>query len=93
MLIEVKRRQYLSVKADGISNVCRLIYFSVYLTDSMVSPSLGILLGPVTLLWAILAATTSMDPGTQTLFTMALTGGFGTVMYTVVGAAVAGLAR
>ncbi len=50
----------------------------------MVSPSLGILLGPVTLLWAILATTTSMDPGTQTLFTMALTGGFGTVMYTFV---------
>lgn len=59
----------------------------------MVSPGLGILLGPFALLWAILAMATGIDPGTQTLFTMALTGGFGTVMYTVVGAAIAGLAR
>ncbi len=59
----------------------------------MVSPSLGILLGPVALLWALLAATTGMDPNTQTLFTMALSGAFGTVMYTVVGAAIAGIAR
>ena len=59
----------------------------------MASPPLGILLGPVPLLWALLAVTTGMDPSTQTLFTMALSGSFRSITYTVVGAATAGLAR
>jgi hypothetical protein len=59
----------------------------------MVSAVLAILLGPFALLWAIFVATTGVDPGTQTLFTIALAGGFGTVIYAVVCGAIASLVR
>lgn len=57
----------------------------------MVRPILEILLGPLTLLWAISAAISGTASGALTLFTMALTGGFGTVMYVVTGRGIVGL--
>lgn len=57
----------------------------------MVRRILEILLGPLTLLWAISAVINGTASGALTLFTMALTEGFGTEMYVVTGVGIVGL--
>jgi len=57
----------------------------------MVRPILKILLGSLTFLWAISAAISGTASGVLTLFTMALTRGFGTVVYVVTGVGIVDL--
>lgn len=57
----------------------------------MARPILEILLGSLTFLWAISAAISGTASGVLTLFTMALTRGFGTAIYFVTGVGIVGL--
>lgn len=59
----------------------------------MVSPVVEILLGPITLLWAISAAVSGASSNGLKLFVTALAGGFGTILYAVIGGLALSLTR